>query len=177
MPSPAPSARVSPHQKTKFIKYYARTGNGAQSIRDAGIESACPRNLAVRLRANAGVAKRIATEIKLIDAKINVSDTSQVERWNDKASVSLGDYVDVNPDGTYKINLAKQGDNALTGISELKTTTRKHADGSESVTTSIKLADSLKPDEMLARHRGMFDADNKQKAIPIVLTRDVPGRG
>ncbi len=172
-----PSARISKAQKTKFIRIYARTNNGAKAVRDAGIVSAKPRQVAYVLRTNKDIQARIAAEIKKIDAQINISDTSQVERWRDKSIATLGDYIDINPDGSGKINLGKAEEGDLLGLNEYKTTTRILPDGTEQVTESIKLADPVKYDEMLARHRGMFDADNKQKAIPIVLTHGVPGRG
>ena len=147
----------------KFIEQYILTLNATDSAIIAGYSERSAYSTGHRLLKNAEVQKKLQKERAMARKKFEIN---QEKVLNELARIGFGlttDLISIDEEGnvTFK-NIDDLDEDQKAMISEF-TSIRSVNGDIVTTTTKVRVYDKLKALEMLSRHLGLFEKDNKQK--------------
>jgi len=154
-----------------FCQYYIKSLNKSQAAIKAGYSKRSAKEIGYALFTKIHIQHRIAEireEIKEqlgIDDHTVITELAELSFWNIKDFVKEGNVIkDIS-----KMN--KQKLKPITGIKVREIITTMGGVTTKEITTELKMTDKRAAVIDLGRHLGIFEKDNKQKAMKIKVTR------
>lgn len=162
-------------KEEKFCNEYLKHLNGTKAALSAGYSKRSAREIACENLTKPHIRSRITQLQKELQEKSGITahdvimELAALGFWNIKDFI-VGDNVikDLS-----KMNRAKLKPVAGIKVKEsfITTGTGEHIVSTKEVTTELKMVDKRGALVDLGRHLGVFEADNKQQAIKIKVTR------
>ena len=157
-------------KQEKFCQEYLIDLNGTQAAIRAGYSEKTANEQATRLLANVSIIHRLSELRKPLAEKVGITQEMVL---NELAKVGFANLKDYLSDDLDVKNLSNIEDNKSGAIASLKKNVTTF-EGGESVTTEIKLHDKIKSLELIGKHLGFFEKDNKQQGNTVVVTPATP---
>lgn len=157
------------YKQRLFVAAYLgkANGNATEAARMAGYGT--PRQSGARALSN--VVIRAAIDAHLAQAAMSADEV--LARLSEMAATDIGDYISINDDGSFRIDLSRAKKTRRTrSIRKVKTITKTFtSDQGESVETrcELELHDQQAALDKLARYHGLYDGKPK-----VDDTRDKP---
>ena len=156
---------ISERQK-KFCDEYIIDLNGKQSAIKVGYSEKSAESLASRLLKNDKVKQYLAIIRAKVQERVEVRQDEILRILKDMA------FADVTETMELTFTEIKQLPKALRlCIASHKKTETKELSGSTKIMYEIKFIDKIRAIDMLNKHIGFYDEDNKQKGTTIVVRR------
>jgi len=151
-----------------FCREYIKDFNGTQAAIRSGYSKKNAYSIASENLRKPQIQKFIEILKEEIRKNAELDSEMIVQELRDLAEYNIQDFI--NPGNQIKdlSTLPRKQTKAVTGI---KTKERFLPDGSREVVTELKFNDSRATWVDLGRHVGIFEKDNKQKAMKIKVTR------
>lgn len=157
-------------KQEKFCSEYLIDLNGTQAAIRAGYSEKTANEQAARLLANVSIINRLSELRKPLAEKVGITQEMVL---NELAKVGFSNLKDYLSDDLDVNNLSDIDTNKAGAIASLKKNVTTF-EGGESVTTEIKLHDKIKSLELIGKHLGFFEKDNKQQGNTVVVTPATP---
>ena len=145
------------HKQRLFVLAYLgeANGNATEAARIAGYGQ--PHSAGPRLLANPGIQAAVSRRVE----QAAMSADEVLARLSEFASADIGRFIEVQPDDTIKINVAKAKQAGRTRVIKKLKVTRKtfttsRGDETEEVTTELELHSPLVALDKLAQHHGLY---------------------
>lgn len=155
-------------KQERFCKEYVIDLNGTQAAIRAGYSENTANEQAGRLLVNVSIQQRIKQLQEGIGERLEITADMVVKELWALGVYNVKDFVKDDNTIAQLANLERDTVKPVTGIKVTEKTV--HFEGGEetTVTTELKLADKRAALVDVGRHIGIFEKDNKQKAIPDV---------
>lgn len=146
-----------------FVNYYLAGQNSYRSALKAGYTESVARTASLSILRNPNVFKEIKTRERAVFEQSELSAQTVLEHTAKMATSNMLDYIEVEENGTFKVDLTKVDRDLGVAIQELSY--------DQNGRVRIRLADKKGSLEMLARFYKMFggdeDPDGKEKPVTV----------
>lgn len=159
--------KPSPKQQ-RFIEEYMIDLNGTAAAIRTGYSPKTARVQAAKML-TIPIIKSSVLSLKAERAqRLRVDADEVLENWVLFNRSNIADYLDA----AGNVDLSQCTRDQLQALSEYSTDVTTDSDGKRHVKTKIRLVDRLRSSEMTAKHIGLFEADNRQKADKPAMTEE-----
>jgi phage terminase small subunit len=161
----APAApRPLTERQERFVLEYAIDGNGTRAAKRAGYSPAAATAEASRLLTFANVAEAIERARQERRERLTLTADRITEEIAKIATASIDDYLHVQADGTFWIDLSRADRDQLAALQSAETDTHVDEEGHTSTKVKIRLVDKKGALELAARRLGLL-TDNVNNTI------------
>lgn len=157
--------KLSP-QRLLFCTEYLIDLNGTQAAIRAGYSPKSAYNQANRLMSNDDVKRSINSLKQARAQRLRVDGDEVLQNW---VLLSRGNVADFLPNDHPLKGMTRD---QLYALPECVTEVSSEKEGEGTTTVKIKLDDRLRASEMVAKHIGLFEADNRQKKADVKMTEE-----
>lgn len=159
---------LTPKQK-RFCEEYVIDFNGAQAAIRAGFSKNAAKEQAARLLTKANITEYV----KILQTKLQ--ERSQITAdmvINELAKCGFSNIQDFIERGNSTVDLSEVDARKAAAVSSVKVTNKTYGSGEDTTVeqqVEFKLYDKVSALNLLGKHFGTFDADNRQKASKFVV--------
>ncbi len=157
--------KPSPKQQ-RFIEEYMIDLNGTQAAIRAGYSLRSAQQIASEHLSKPVIMMSIATLKRERAQRLQVEGDEVLQNW---VLMNRGNVADYLPDGHPLKCMTRD---QLYAITECTTTFESSEQGVGTTTVKIKLDDRLRSSDYIARHIGLFEADNRQKKAEVLTEEE-----
>lgn len=157
-------------KQEKFCQEYLIDLNGTQAAIRAGYSEKTAQEIASENLLKPIIQNRLNDLRKPLAEKVGITQEMVLNELAKVGFANLKDYLsdDLDVNKLSDIDTNKAG--AIASLKKNVTT----FEGGESVTTEIKLHDKIKSLELIGKHLGFFEKDNKQQGNTVVVSPATP---
>ncbi len=159
-------------QQWKFCSEYMVDMNGTQAAIRAGYSAKTARRMGSRLLTLAHIQAALKDFQREFSAGLRITPQRVLREWATIGFACMGDYVEVQADGTAYVDLSRCTREQMAAISEIQVDEYVEGKGEQSRNVKrvrIKFHSKTQALEALSKHLGLFEADNHQKGIEAFL--------
>ena len=157
---------LTPRQEN-FVSEYLRDLNGTRAAIRAGYSPKTAAQAASRLLRNVNISAAVRREKDLRARRLQISADIVVQRLTQIARTNIYDFLDFQPDGTFRLDFLKASPEQTAGVARVTVTKRLRGGKIISKVESLRLADRVRALELLGRHLGLFEGGGEgQQADP-----------
>jgi len=146
-------------RQLRFCQEYLIDLNGSRAAVRAGYSEVGCATQAGRLLMNAEICSEIAKLRAAQEKRLEITADRVLKEWGKIAFANLGDYLNVHPDGTARVDLSEMTPEQAAALSEVTVDQYTEGNGKserEVKKIKIKLADKKGALDSIAKHLGMF---------------------
>lgn len=159
-------------QHKAFADAYLETSKVSESARRAGYSAKSAHVSGNRLLKRPDVQGYLRTRMAEIDAEAEALGSKVIQELKTLAFANIADFITVNDDGTFNLDLSNASREQLKALSSVKTKTTKRYDGkgkhiATDTESAFTIADKYRGLELLGRHEGLFKADEQRVVLDV----------